>query len=213
MLGALIIVFREVIEAGLIVGIVLAVTRGVAAQGTVGRRRRRRPGVLGGGRWSLSSPAALANALRWLWARRCSTRACSILAWCMLAWHNIWMASHGREMAAHLRHVGQEVAEGWSGPSMALAIVVAVAVLREGSEVVLFLYGIAASGEAGFGAPFAGGRLARRGARRRALDVMFFGLVKIPARPSVWRHHALITFLAAGMAAQMRGLSCSRPDW
>ncbi len=36
MLGALIIVFREVIEAGLIVGIVLAVTRGVPRRGTSG---------------------------------------------------------------------------------------------------------------------------------------------------------------------------------
>ncbi len=33
MLGALIIVFREVIEAGLIIGIVMAATRGVAGRG------------------------------------------------------------------------------------------------------------------------------------------------------------------------------------
>jgi high-affinity iron transporter len=33
MLGALIIVFREVIEAGLIVGIVMAATRGVTGRG------------------------------------------------------------------------------------------------------------------------------------------------------------------------------------
>ena len=33
MLGALIIVFREVLEAGLIVGIVLAATQGVAGRG------------------------------------------------------------------------------------------------------------------------------------------------------------------------------------
>ena len=33
MLGALVIVFREVIEAGLIVGIVMAATRGVAGRG------------------------------------------------------------------------------------------------------------------------------------------------------------------------------------
>ena len=33
MLGALIIVFREMLEAGLIVGIVLAATQGVAGRG------------------------------------------------------------------------------------------------------------------------------------------------------------------------------------
>ena len=52
------------------------------------------------------------------------------------------MASHGREMSRELKAVGAEVARG--GKSlMAMAIVVGVAVLREGSEVVLFLYGIA----------------------------------------------------------------------
>ena len=43
MLGALIIVFREVIEAGLIVGIVMAVTKGIA-----GSRLLVALGVLGG---------------------------------------------------------------------------------------------------------------------------------------------------------------------
>lgn len=33
MLGSLLIVFREVMEAGLIVGIVLAATRGIAGRG------------------------------------------------------------------------------------------------------------------------------------------------------------------------------------
>jgi len=44
-----------------------------------------------------------------------------------------------------MRTIGQAVAEG-SKPLLALAVVVGVAVLREGSEVVLFLYGVAASG-------------------------------------------------------------------
>ncbi len=64
----------------------------------------------------------------------------------MLAWHNIWMASHGREMARELNSVGRAVASG-DKTLMALAVVVGVAVLREGAEVALFLYGVAASGE------------------------------------------------------------------
>jgi len=103
-------------------------------------------------------------------------------------------------MAANLRHVGQEVAKG-SKTLMALAIVVAVAVLREGSEVVLFLYGIAASGESGFGGLLLGGLLGV--ALGGALSyVMFVGLVKIPARHLFGVTTMLITFLAAGMAAQ-----------
>ena len=63
----------------------------------------------------------------------------------------------------------------------ALAIVVAVAVLREGSEVVLFLYGIAASGSAGFKDLLIGGLFGL--ALGCALSLlMFYGLVAIPAR-------------------------------
>jgi high-affinity iron transporter len=197
MLGALIIVFREVIEAGLIVGIVLAVTRGVAGRGLW---------VIGGVAAGLFGAAliavfagALANAFSGF-GQEIFNASVLALAVVMLAWHNIWMASHGREMAANLRHVGQEVADG-SKTLMALAIVVAVAVLREGSEVVLFLYGIAASGEAGFGGLLLGGLLGV--ALGGALSyVMFVGLVKIPARHLFGVTTALITFLAAGMAAQ-----------
>ena len=60
----------------------------------------------------------------------------------MLTWHNVWMAGHGRQMAREMRDVGAQVAAG-ERTLAALAIVVGVAVLREGSEVVLFLYGIA----------------------------------------------------------------------
>ena len=62
----------------------------------------------------------------------------------MLTWHNVWMARHGREMASEVRAIGQAVAEG-SKSLLALAVVVGVAVLREGSEVALFLYGIVTS--------------------------------------------------------------------
>src|SRR5258707_6866533 len=62
----------------------------------------------------------------------------------MLTWHNVWMARHGREIAGEMRAVGQAVADG-TKPLLALAVVVGGAVLREGSEVALFLYCVAAS--------------------------------------------------------------------
>ena len=62
-----------------------------------------------------------------------------------LTWHNVWMAEHGRELAAEIRRVGADVSEGRK-PITALAVVVFVAVMREGSEIVLFLYGIVVAG-------------------------------------------------------------------
>jgi high-affinity iron transporter len=197
MLGALIIVFREVIEAGLIVGIVLAVTRGVPGRGvTVAGGLA--AGLLGAALVAVFA-GALADAFSGL-GQELFNAGILALAVGMLAWHNIWMASHGREMAANLRHVGVAVAEGAQSLT-ALAVVVAVAVLREGSEVVLFLYGIAASGSAGFGELLLGGVLGL--ALGCALSLlMFYGLVAIPTRYLFSVTTALITFLAAGMASQ-----------
>jgi high-affinity iron transporter len=197
MIGALIIVFREVIEAGLIVGIVLAVTRGVPHRGAW---------VFGGvasGVLGACLVAVFAGALSNAFAgagQELFNAGVLALAVVMLAWHNIWMARHGREMALELRHVGQEVAEG-SRSLMALAIVIAVAVLREGSEVALFLYGLAASGGTSAASMLLGGALGLAlGGVVSAL--MFFGLVTIPTRHLFTVTTALITFLAAGMASQ-----------
>ena len=118
----------------------------------------------------------------------------------MLTWHNVWMASHGREMARELKAAGHEVVTG-KRTLAALGVVVGVAVLREGSEVVLFLYGIAAQGGVSNAGLLAGGALGlAAGAAVSAL--MYLGLLTIPAGRLFQVTSGLITLLAAGMAAQ-----------
>jgi high-affinity iron transporter len=110
------------------------------------------------------------------------------------------MAGHGRQMAREMKAVGADVTAGKKSLA-ALAIVVGVAVLREGSEVVLFLYGIASQGGTTQGAMLLGGVLGvLAGAGVSAL--MFFGLLQIPAGKLFSVTAWLITLLAAGMAAQ-----------
>ena len=197
MLGALLIVFREVVEAGLIVGIVLAVTQGIAGRNV----------LIGGGIVAGLVGAALvavfAGALSELFegsGQELFNAAVLILAVCMLAWHNIWMARHGREIAEEMRAVGRSVSAGTKPPS-ALAIVVAVAVLREGSEVVLFLYGIIVSNnETGWSIALGGFLGLLAGAALSALT--YVGLIQIPVRRLFQVTSALIALMAAGMAAQ-----------
>jgi high-affinity iron transporter len=118
----------------------------------------------------------------------------------MLTWHNVWMARHGREMAGEMRAAGQAVADG-SKSLLALAVVVGVAVLREGSEVALFLYGIVASGgETAFSLAAGGAIGLVLGAAVCLLT--YFGLMRIPPRALFATTTVLITLLAAGMAAQ-----------
>jgi high-affinity iron transporter len=197
MLATLLIVFREVIEAGLIVGIALAATKGVPSRGSwVGY------GVAGGvaGAWLV---AAFAGEIAPLFegAGQELFNACILLlAMVMLTWHNVWMASHGRIIAQETRAVGAAVAAGQK-PLAALSVVCGVAVLREGSEVVLFLYGIAATGGTSAIGMMAGGALGvLAGAGMSAL--MYLGLLTIPARHLFSVTSSLITLLAASLAAQ-----------
>ncbi len=196
MLGALIIVFREVIEAGLIIGIVMAATRGVLGRGrwvTYGVTA----GVLGA-----AVVAIFAGAISQAFAgsgQEFFNAAVLSIAVVMLMWHNAWMARHGREIAAEMRRVGHDVSEGVK-PLTALAVVVGLAVLREGSEVVLFLYGIFASGTSGMSL-FVGGILGvLAGAAFTTLT--YFGLLAIPTRYIFSVTSWLIALLAAGLAAQ-----------
>ena len=197
MIAALIIVFREVFEAGLIIGIVLAVTRTV---------RHRNQWIGGGvlvGVLAACLVAVFAGALSNLFAgmgQELFNALILAIAVVMLTWHNVWMARHGSEMAGELRAAGQAVAEG-SKSLLALAVVVGVAVLREGSEVVLFLYGVvAANSDTGWDVALGG--LAGLGLGALVTLLTYFGLVRIPTRALFTTTTILIALLAAGMAAQ-----------
>lgn len=197
MLSALLIVFREVIEAGLIVGIVLAATQGVPRRGQAVSG-----GVLAGvlGACVVAGFAGELAALFQGNGQELFNASILLLAVTMLTWHNVWMASHGREMARELKAAGHDVVTG-KRTLAALGVVVGVAVLREGSEVVLFLYGIAAQGGTTNAGLLAGGALGlAAGAAVSAL--MYFGLLTIPAGRLFQVTSGLITLLAAGMAAQ-----------
>jgi high-affinity iron transporter len=196
-LATLIIVLRELIEAGLIVGIVLAATQGVP------RRERAVSGGVLAGVLGACLVAAFAGELAALFqgnGQELFNASILLLAVAMLTWHNVWMASHGREMARELKAAGHDVVTG-KRTLAALGVVVGVAVLREGSEVVLFLYGIAAQGGTTRAGLLTGGALGlAAGAAVSAL--MYFGLLTIPAGRLFQVTSGLITLLAAGMAAQ-----------
>lgn len=196
MLGALIIVFREVLEAGLIIGIVLAATHGLPGRGrwvTLGILA----GVAGASVVALFAEA-ISNAFEGSGQEllNASVLGAAVL---MLMWHNAWMARHGREMAAQMKALGSEVSAG-TRPLTVLTVVIGLAVLREGAEIVLFLYGVLATGTTG-GSILLGGVLGlAAGAVLSALT--YFGLLALPTRHVFTVTTLLIALLAAGMAAQ-----------
>jgi len=199
MFASAIILFRESLEAALIISIVLTATRGLRHRGL----------------WvNLGVLAGIAGAIVVaLFAQQISEmaegtgqelfNACVLLAACvMLGWHNIWMASHGRELSAQVNHVGRAVHEGERHMS-ALAIVVGLAVLREGSEVVLFLTGIMAGDTQA--AQVLTGAAAGLAAGALFGVLLYLGLMRIPVRHLFTATSGLILVLAAGLAAQAAG--------
>ncbi len=200
MLATAIIVFREVLEAALVVGIVLAASKGV----------RDRVLYVGGGVFGGVAGAcivaffaeAIADAMAGI-GQEVLNATILFLAVAMLGWHNIWMGRHGRELAQHAADLGKAVTRG-TRPLYALAIVVGMAVLREGSELVLFLYSIAAGGGTGF-AEMAVGFLFGVAAGVATGAALYYGLLRIPTKHLFTVTSWLILLLAAGMASQAAG--------
>lgn len=196
MLATAVIVFREVLEAALIIAIVLGASRGIA-----GRGRWVAAGA-GIGIAGATVVAAFAGQLAQSLAgngQALLNAGILLAAVAMLAWHNIWMSSHGRKMATDMRQLGAAVQDG-SKPVLALAVIVAAAVMREGSELVLFLWAIAASGGGDVG--MAGGSLAGLAAGVAVGILLYRGLLHIPLRHFFSVTSWLVLLLAAGLAAQ-----------
>lgn len=195
MMASLLIVFREVLEAALIVSIIAAVTKGVPG------RSKWVMGGIGAGIFGAIIVALFANQIADLAegvGQEIFNASVLFAAVLLLSWHNVWMAKHGKEIANHVGKVGREVKDG-AEPMYALATVVGVAVLREGSEIVLFLYGIAASG--GGASDMALGSFLGLLAGAALGLVLYFGLLKIPLRYFFSATSWMILLLAAGMAA------------
>lgn len=196
MLATAILVFREVLEAALIISIVCAATRGL-----VGRGRWVATGValgVAGAVLVALGAGRIAEAAEGMGQELLNAAVLSA-AVLMLAWHAVWMSRHGRELALQMKSVGAAVVAG-SRPIKALMFVVALAVLREGSEVVLFLFGMGAGGSSA-GAMAAGGAVGLVAGATVGVG-LYYGLLGIPIRHFFTATNWMVLLLAAGLASQ-----------
>ncbi len=197
MFGSAIIVFRETLEAALIIGIIAAATHQVP-----GRNRWLAAGLLAGLAGAITVAAAtgaiaeMASGL----GQELFNAAILGIAVLMLAWHNIWMSAHGKELASSARSTGHDIGEGKRECSVLFAII-ALAVLREGSETALFLYGIATADGQGGHTTLMGGLLGLA-AGTVVGWALYAGLLRIPLRWFFSATSVLVLLLAAGMASQ-----------
>lgn len=197
MFAAALIVFRESLEAALIISIMAAATRGI-----LGRARWIAAGVaagLAGAALVASSMEAISDMASGM-GQELFNAGILLFAVGMLAWHNIWMSIHGRELAANARNTAQAIQDGTREGSV-IFFVVALAVLREGAETVLFLYGLATSSTDGLQATISGGTTGLAAGALVGL-LLYAGLLRIPLRWFFKMTGALVLLLAASMASQ-----------
>lgn len=200
MLASALVIFREVLEAALIVGIIMAATHGLHRRGFwVG------VGILGGlgGAVVIALFANVIAAAAAGMGQELLNAAILFTAVGVLGWSIVWMRRHGRELSNHARNVGQGVSEG-AVPIHMLAVVVGLSVLREGAEAVLFLYGIAASSGDSAALLLLGGLLGLAGGAAIGY-LMYLGLIRIAARHLFGVTSWLLALLAAGLASQGAG--------
>ncbi|MGH8143091.1 MAG: FTR1 family iron permease [Steroidobacteraceae bacterium] len=196
MIGSFVIVFREILEAALVIGVVAAAVKGLPHRGRwVGLGTAL--GVLG----AVAVAAGIGAISNFAQGNGQELFAAGVLfaAGLMLAWHNIWMAQHGREITGRLQALGTNVLAGRESLFM-LVGVTALAVMREGSEIALFLYGIAASGTRG--AQLLGGSLLGLAAGITTGYALFAGLSRIPVARLFRVSGVVILFIAAAMIAR-----------
>ena len=199
MIGSSIIVFREVLEAALIITIIMAATRGVRSRGYWVSA-----GLVSGiaGAFVVAMFAeSISNMMEGV-GQEMFNAGVLFAAVLMLAWHNIWMSAHGKALAAQMKAVGQHVSNG-DLPMFALASAITLAVLREGSEIVLFMSGMVMSGNS-TGELLAGGALGVAGGVLIGI-AMYFGLLRIPLRHFFSVTSWMILLLASGLAASAAG--------
>ena len=199
MLGIALLVFREVLEAALIVTVVAAATRGVP-----------RHSVFVGGGIALGVIGAIVVAVCMGFiegslggvGQEVFQATVLLTAVVMIGWHVTWMSSHGKEMVQQMQRVTDSVKAGSSSIAILLAVV-ALAVLREGSEVVLFLFGMAAGGASKLG--FVGGIPLGLAGGVAVGFALYFGLLRIPIRYFFSATNWMLVVLASGLAASAAG--------
>jgi high-affinity iron transporter len=207
MFGTGLIVFRETLEAALFVGIVAASTRGL-----LHRTRWLSLGIVVGVLGSLLMASAMGQISAWAdgIGQDIVTAIILSVALVMLAWHCIYVSAHSHEMVQDAKRLGTSTVQG-NKTLWALAIAVALSVLREGAETVLFVSGLASGSSESQGALFFSVVLGL-GLGVFAGWLIYTGLGRIKPQRLFAITNMLILLLAGSLASQL-AKTANQANW
>lgn len=192
------IVFRETLEAALFIGIIAACTKGVAQ-----RSFWLGCGVLLG----ITGAVGMAFGLEYLgnWAEGLGQELVNVaivaVALLMLAWHCIWVSTHAQEMVQTARRLGVNALHG-KNTLWALSLAVALAVLREGSETVIFVAGLWSGISGERGSMLLGAALGLLGGVSVGI-LIYLSLARVKTQQVFQLTNGLVLVLAGSLASQL----------
>ena len=207
MFGTGLIVFRETLEAALFVGIVAASTRDVNH-----RTRWISYGLAAGALGSVLVAAAMGRISAWAdgTGQDIVTTGILSMALCMLAWHCIWVSPNANQMVQDAKQIGTSAAQG-NKTLWALAVAVALSVLREGAETVLFISGLITSSAESLVAIFSSAAIGLT-CGSLAGWLIYEGLGRFKPQRLFAVTNFLILMLAGSLASQL-AKSVTQADW
>jgi high-affinity iron transporter len=189
------------------VGIVAASTRGV-----IYRTRWLSVGVAAGAFGSVLMASAMGQISSWAdgVGQDIVTVCILSIALCMLAWHCIWVSPNSHQMGKDAKQIGTSTSQG-DQTLWALAIAVALSVLREGAETVLFVSGLITGSSESQGAIILSVAI---GLTLGTLAGWFIyeGLGKVKPQRLFAVTNILILMLAGSLASQL-AKTATQADW
>jgi len=196
MLSTAIVIFREMVEIAMILGVVLAATRHVPGRAlwVFGGLAA---GLAGAGLVAVFAQA-ISNAMSGM-GQEFFNAMILFTAALFIGWTVVWMRIHARDVAMHLKHVGHQVTDG-TLPHYSLSVIIGLAILREGSEIVLFIYGMTLSGQST--ASIVAGSVTGVVLGTITGVLFYYGLLKIPTKYALTVTSWLLMLLVAGLASQ-----------
>lgn len=197
MISSFVIVFREMLEMVIVMGVLMAATRGLAgAWGRIGAGALLGlAGAIFFGVFMVQLEASFEGKGEFIFNAAVLATASLLVAWTVF-----WMTQHGRELSQRMQQLGNSVRQG-AMPKTALLVVACSAVMREGSEAAFFLLGAAQSVASDGWSMLFGGLLGGGSALLIGM-LIYLGLVRIPVHRLFSVAGWLLMLLAASMASE-----------
>ncbi len=211
-----IVVFRECLEIALLLGVILAATKPISNS---------RIYIIMGSLIGIVLAAIFALFTRYITVSLGGLGdemfdACLILLTAaIISWTVVWMQGYTKKIRMGLSALTEEINAGFSSRFI-IVTVVAMAILREGAEIILFVYSISSAGNVSVNDYIIGLSV---GAIMGLIvgTVIYCGLIKYAGKYIFKITTILLTLIAAGLASESAGIftssgiieTCSEQLW